>query len=209
MSKTARTHIMHYELLRSRVFTTAERSVFTYINSYSTVCRPGKLEFMAYALGMSERHLRRVLKSLQLKGLIRRLYGLYKRIRIVLATWDEQNNLWKDIKAGRTMLVDKNGNKIKSSQSAEEIIFWKMLKNAASQPRKIFKQKSYRTSVSGSILERNNLLINTEPSFKENGELPPLRHVERSKSVPDWKMSDVKNEALAKFYAAFPQLLKN
>jgi len=89
---TERTNQVCFNLVRSGQFSTVELSIIQYINSYSQVCTDS-LEQIAKGIGKSIATVKRGLKLLIAKGMVRRGYGVFKKLILRLAPLDEQKKL--------------------------------------------------------------------------------------------------------------------
>lgn len=189
---------LHFELMRSKYLDLAERGVLLYINTYSDVCCPGLMSNMSSNLGMTDRNLRRILKRLELKGLIIRRYTFYKKLRIFLVNLETQIQIWKNILANRVTVFDQRKNIVKKTIGAATTACLTQLSNS-------FRKKSYRTLRSEPILEENISIINTETRFEFLG----IKAVEVKKPLTDVQLHKRKDEALLNFKAHLMQQLAN
>lgn len=114
-------NLVAYKLARTSCLTPFEFKVLHYITSYSKECRASRMDLIAQSLGYSERHVRRTIKELTLKGLVIKKYTYYKRCILKAQSLDYQKkwihhkasvisetvrNLWINTKKKRKQIVN-------------------------------------------------------------------------------------------------------
>lgn len=99
---TDKRQLLCFQLKRVRGFSPMEWRVLEYIASYSSYC-VDQIDKMAYAMGRSRSCIERTLRSLELKGLIIKKYGVYKRLIIRVVDLKKQIDLFNSLKEGMNM----------------------------------------------------------------------------------------------------------
>lgn len=83
-------HIISYKIQRTAVLSSFEKELLHYIASYSQQCRPPSVKLIGQHLGKCERHVRRVIKELTVKGLVIKKYTFFKRLILTVVSKEQQ-----------------------------------------------------------------------------------------------------------------------
>lgn len=100
---TKRTQFFEFKLRRAGIFTPMETAVLCYIESFSQICIPPKMDVMAQELKTTRQTLWRVLKKLNTLGIVIVTYGRYKKLRIKMAALEVQKD-FRENGPGKAML---------------------------------------------------------------------------------------------------------
>jgi DNA-binding MarR family transcriptional regulator len=180
---TERENQLCYALIRSGQFNCVELSILQYINSYSQVCTDS-LEQIARGIGKSIATVKRGLKLLIAKGIVRRTYGVFKKLILRLIPLDEQKKL---LGGGMIRSVFKN------------------IKKAARKARK--KLMISTDSSSMSRLNSSSVSYSIREKQQEKNFLDPIKNLGEKVSLKPafLDLAKHRDEQLARFKAAYCQ----
>lgn len=95
MTKTERVQFVDFEMIRSVPMSPVEKALIGYIASFSECCAPKTIEMIGKSVNRSDRTIRRAINSLCARGLIKKTYRCFKRVRLQLVSRKAQRELMK------------------------------------------------------------------------------------------------------------------
>lgn len=158
---------LDFVLLRSPHFNGNEKAVLGYINSFSSFCAPFTLKQMASDFHWSERKLRYVIKSLVLKGIVKRTYRCFKKLRLEIISLAQQKFLHG---AGMGKKIFDNVMKLKKKSSHRQTSA-ELIRQSSAEPIQN-KTEENKTLNTGLVFSKNRIeLSDTDLAIRRDAML--------------------------------------